>query len=64
MSIFSTQNVTKAQARLILLEHLKEIRREIKADPDMSSYDLDVLLNTYVKGNGQYRCTNFMVVDR
>lgn len=63
MSIFSTQTVTREAARRILLDHLKEIRRKVKADPNMSAHDLDVLLNTYVKGNMEYWRTNFMVIE-
>lgn len=63
MSIYSTDTVTKEQAREILLDHLKEVRRKVKADPDMAAHDLDVLLNTYVCGNAEYWHTNFMVIE-
>ena len=63
MSIFSTQTVTRKQARRILLDHLKEIRRKVKNDPDMSAHDLDELLNSYVRGNSEYWRTNFMVIE-
>lgn len=63
MSIFSTDIVSRKTARRILLDHLKEVRRKVKADPDMSARDLDQLLNAYVNGNGEYWHTNFIVED-
>jgi NAD-specific glutamate dehydrogenase len=63
VSIFSTDFVNKKTARRILLNHLKEVRRKIKADPEMSADYLDKLLNTYVKGNDEYWRTNFIVID-
>jgi predicted transglutaminase-like cysteine proteinase len=58
MSIFSTQDVTPDQARSILLNHLsRQLLRVAVAD----NQQLDEMLDTYVRGNDEYWCTNFMI---